>query len=168
MGMVESTLMSTYGTWEQGQAQAASARYNAAVEHSNALISTQNAAIAGQAGSEQAFMTGLKTRSMVGSLAAHQGASGVDVNSGSNVDTRASADALGELDALTVRSNAAREAYGYQTQATAHEAQSRLDKTNAKNSDTASYVNAASTFLSGMSNAADKFASFQMAGGFGG
>ena len=41
----------------------------------------------------------------------------VDVNKGSALDVQADAAYLGELDALTIRNNAAKEAYGYSVQA---------------------------------------------------
>ena len=41
----------------------------------------------------------------------------VDVNLGSALDVQADAAYLGELDALTIRNNAAKEAYGYEVQA---------------------------------------------------
>lgn len=43
-------------------------------------------------------------------------AQGVDVNRGSAVDVQADAAYLGELDALTIRNNAAKEAWGFRTQ----------------------------------------------------
>lgn len=156
------------GAYEQGEAASRSAKFNAQVERQNAAISQQNAAIAGQAGSEQAWMTGQKTRSNVGSIKANQAASGIDVNSGSAVDVRSSASELGELDALTVRSNAAREAYGYQQQAASHTEQSNLDTFESKADSTAGAVNAAGTFLGGVGSASDNFLRYQLSGGFGG
>lgn len=157
-----------YGAYQQGQAQKDAADFNATVEKQNAAVSGQNAAITGQAGSEQAFMTGLHTRALTGGIKANQGAAGVDVNSGSAVDTRASATELGELDALTVRSNAAREAYGYTQQARSHEEQATLDTYEGKNDIEAGQLNAANTFLGSAGSAASNFAKYQLAGGFSG
>lgn len=53
---------------------------------------------------------------MIGSQRAAAAASNVDVNFGSPVDVQADAAYLGELDALTIRTNAAREAWGYTVQ----------------------------------------------------
>lgn len=156
------------GALQQGQASANSAKYNAEIQKQNAAISRENAAVAGQAGAEQAFQIGSKTRATVGGIKANQAASGIDVNSGSAVDVRSSAAELGELDALTVRSNAAREAYGYQQQASSHDQQSSLDTFEAKNDATAGAINASSTFLGSLGSAADNFTKFQLAGGFGG
>lgn len=156
------------GAYEQGQAASKAAKFNAQVERANAAISHENANIAGQAGAEQAFQVGLKNRATQGSIKANQAAAGVEVNSGSALDVRSSAAELGQLDALTVRSNAAREAYGYQQQAESHVAQSSLDLFEAKNDQTAGLINAGSTFLGAAGSAASNFAKYQLAGGFDG
>jgi hypothetical protein len=54
---------------------------------------------------------------MVGTQRATFAASNVDVGFGSALDVQADAVHLGELDALTIRSNAAREAWGFKMQA---------------------------------------------------
>lgn len=156
------------GSFEQGQAAADSAKFNAQVARQNAAISMQNSAIAGQAGSEQSFMSGEKTRSLVGNLKVNEAAAGVDVNSGSAQQTRQSADALGQLDAMTIRSNATREAYGYAQQANSQNEQADLDMTEAKNDSVSAELNATSTFLGSAGSSANNFARYQLAGGFSG
>ncbi len=56
-------------------------------------------------------------RGLIGSQRAGFAAQGVDVGQGSAVDVQADAAYLGELDALTIRNNAAREAWGYEVEA---------------------------------------------------
>jgi len=136
------------GSIAQGQQQAASAKYNAQVASNNAQTAQQNARLASEEGNVNTEREQLKTRAMVGGIKAAQAANNIDINSGSAVDVRSSAAELGELNALTVRSNAARQAYGYQTQATSDMAQAKLDKQEAKYDVTAGYVGAASTLLS--------------------
>lgn len=160
-----STAIGTVGAIQQGQAQKASATYNAAVQNQNAKISEANAQIVSQAGAEQEAMQERKTRSEVGQIKANQAASGVDVNSGSALDTQASASELGALDALTIRSNATKEAYGYQVQGVNQKAQASLDTFEGQNDETASYYKAAGTFLGGASDASSNFAKYRMAGG---
>jgi hypothetical protein len=53
----------------------------------------------------------------IGSQRAGFAAQGVDVNVGSAVDVQADAAFLGELDAMSIKTNASREAWGYQVQA---------------------------------------------------
>ena len=150
------------GAIQQGQASSEAAKYNASIAAANAQIASQNATFAGEAGTAQVEQASLQNRSRVGAIEANQAASGLDVNKGSAVDVRSSAQQLGELNAITVRSNAARQAYGYQTQATNYTAQSQLDKTQAENDLTSSYINAGGTVLGGLGTAASRYAQFSL------
>lgn len=58
-----------------------------------------------------------QTGQVISSQRAALASQGVDVNSGSAADVQASSAYLGELDAVTIRNNAAREAWGYKVQA---------------------------------------------------
>lgn len=148
------------GAIQQGKAASASANYNAAVAANNAVLAKQNASFASQEGAAQAEAQSMKTRAEVGAIKANQGAAGVDVNSGSSLDVRSSAAETGELNALTIRSNAARQAYGYQTEATSATAQSQLDTAQAGFDTTAADIGASSTFLGGVGNATSNYAGF--------
>lgn len=57
------------------------------------------------------------TEQVIGGQRVSLAAQNVDVNQGSSLDVQADAAYLGELDALTIRSNAAKESYGFQVQA---------------------------------------------------
>lgn len=154
---IGSAIIGGAGAIQQGQAAKSAAEYNSQVAQNNAKIATQNATWAAQEGEANAGQQGLKTKATVAATLASEGASGVDVNSGSFQNVRSSEKELGTLDALTIRSNAARTAYGYETQATGDIAQSQLDKAQGKNSELSSYLNAGSTVLSGVGNAASKY-----------
>lgn len=164
---IASGIAGTFGAISEGQAKGDSDRFNAQVSNQNAAVATENAAIAGQAGSEQAAQQSQKTRAEVGSIKTNQAAGGVDVNSGSAVDTQVSARELGDLDALTIRSNATKEAYGYVNQANNFKAQANLDESEARNDVTSGWLNGATTLLGTVSGAADKFGQLQAAGGLG-
>lgn len=168
MGTMVTGAVQAYGQILQANAQADASKYNAYIQKQNAAIATQNQNIASQSGEAQAGISEQKTRATSGAIQANQAASGVDVNSGSAVDARQSTAELGELDALTIRSNATREAYGYETQVVSDKANANLDEFEAKNDETAGYIQAAGTVLGSLDSAASNFAKFQMAGGFGG
>lgn len=91
------------------ESQAELADYNAAVADLQAKD-----AIARGAEDESRFRQGVKL--LIGNQRATFAQSNVDVGFGSAVDVQADAAMLGELDALTIRTNAAREAWGYQVQ----------------------------------------------------
>lgn len=153
------------GAISQAQSQAASAKYSSQVAAENATIANQNAQWAGQSGEQQAAMSEQKTRAEVGSIQANQAASGINVNTGSAVDVRSSAVENGELDAITIRSNAARQAYGYQTQSTSDVAQSTLDKSQAGYDSTAGDISGASTLIGGIGSASNNYTKYLQAGG---
>lgn len=155
------------GQYQQGHAAAQAAKYNAAMAEQNAKIQDQNAVIAGQAGAAQVGMQQRQTRAMVGDTVANEGASGVDVNSGSSTNVVGSESSLGMLDALTVRSNATKEAYGYTTQAANERAEGELDKYKAKKTEQGALWGAAGTLLGSASQAGGQFMKYKQAGGFG-
>lgn len=159
-------LTGAVGSIVQGQSAAQADKYNGQIALANATIQKRNADQAGLAGEEQAAISGMKTRATVGDTKANQAASGIDVNKGSAVDVRTSEQQLGKLDALTIRSNAAKQAYGYETEAMSDTAQSELDKQAASSAQTAGYIGAAGTLLGKGADAATKFKEYQAASGF--
>jgi len=145
--------LSAVGSIEQGKAASAAAGYNAQVASNNAQIATQNAQMAGGEGEQNVAAAQSKTRAQIGATLANQGASGVNIGSGSDVDTRVSESKLGMLNALNVRSEAARTAYGYQTQTASDTGQAALNRSQASSDQTAGYINAGSTILGGVGKA---------------
>jgi hypothetical protein len=117
--MAGGTAMSATSQFFQGQYNKKIANYNADV----ARIQAQDALDRGT-DQEQRFRVGV--RRMIGAQRVGYASQGVDVNRGSAVDIQADAQRLGELDALEIRSNAAREAWGYKVQATNYQNQGRM------------------------------------------
>lgn len=157
---VGSAVVGGVGAYESGQATKASDKFNAAIASENSTIAKTNAGWASAAGEEKAAMSEQKTRATVGAIKSNEAASGVDVNKGSPVDVRSSASELGELDAITIRSNAAREAYGYQVKSASEKAQSDLDIAGGENAATAGDINAVSTVLGGAGSAGSNYARY--------
>jgi hypothetical protein len=104
---------------------------------------------------------GIGRRIAGGRAKAAQGASGIDVNTGSAANVRTAIAKLGALDALTIRSNTARAVYGYEVAATSDEAQSQLLSAEAKQAGTAGDISALGTFLSSASSVGAKYAGMQ-------
>lgn len=147
----------------EGEAKSQAANYQAQVAKNNQLIAEQNASWATSAGTAREAAQGMKTRAGVATLKARQAAGGVDVNTGSSSEVRDAASALGSLDALTIRSNTAREAYGYEVAATSEEAKANLARMEGENA--TGYIGAASSLLSGASSAGGRYAAWQNVGG---
>jgi hypothetical protein len=93
------------------------AAYQVGVEAENQKKATYQAADALHRGDieEQAART--RTRLLIGEQNAAYAASGVELGSGSPASVTADTAMFGELDALTIRSNAQREAWGYISEA---------------------------------------------------
>lgn len=94
---------------EASESQAQLADYNASV----ADLQAQDAVARG-AEEESKFRT--QVRGAIGAQRAGFAAGNIDVGYGSAVDVQADAAYLGELDALTIRTNAKREAWGFNVQ----------------------------------------------------
>jgi hypothetical protein len=162
------SVIGAFGAYSSGQAEAGAAHYNANIQRQNAAVSRMNAQIAEQSGEAQVGISGQKTKAVIADTTAHQAASGVDTQGGSYTDVRSSEREIGALDAMALRSNAARTAYGYKAQAQSEEDQATLSDTQGKNAAVAGELNAASTFLGGASQASTSFQKYQLAGGFSG
>ena len=116
--------LSTYGAIRQGNAakKAGDAQQRAADKSGeladfNAQVAELQAddAIARGVEEEQRFRA--RVRGTIASQRAGYAASNIDVNFGTAADVQADAAFLGELDALTIAGNAAREAWGFKMQA---------------------------------------------------
>lgn len=116
--------VSAYSQWkagkaakEQGEAQRRAAEAQAKLLDFNAHVADMQAKDAVERGAEEESRFRSSVRGMIGSQRAGIAAGNVDVGYGSAVDVQADAAHLGELDALTIKTNAAREAWGYQVEA---------------------------------------------------
>lgn len=152
--MVASTLLSAGGAIQQGNAAAATGRYNAKIAEMNATISEKRAYDAIERGQQEEQKKRAETARLMGAQQAAMAANGVDLSFGSPLDVITGTAALGELDALTIRSNAAREEYDYRVQAASQRAQGSLELMKGQSAQTGSWLSAGSTILSGGANAA--------------
>lgn len=133
--LIGSTALSVYGQKKAGDAAKAGGIANRRAAESSAGLSEFNAAIADlQAkdaearGEQEAAKFRQGVRALVSEQRTGFAAGNIDVNYGSAVDTQADAEFLGELDALTIRTNAAREAWGYRVQATDDRERARIQR----------------------------------------
>ena len=120
-------VISAVGTIASGIAQKNALDYQAQVANNNAIIAQQNANYAIEAGQSKAAQQSLKEAEVGGEIKAAQAASGVDVNTGSNKDVQVSQRMLGKLNTQQQLANAQLTEYGYLSQKTNYEAQSKLD-----------------------------------------
>lgn len=166
-GLGASTL-SGVGQALSGQAQQKSAQYNAQIAANNAIIARQNATAASLEGESNAATESQHTKAQIGGILANQGASGVDVNSGSSLDVRSSAAQTGELNAINIRSQAARQAYGYQTEAVGDQGKEAMYKSEAAMAPIEAGITSAGTLLSGAVNPNNPFGAYLSSQSMGG
>ena len=145
------------GSLLSGEAGSSMYKYQAGVAKINQQIAKQNADWDRKAGEVEAQEAGMKTRAEVGQTKAVQGASGLDVNSGTNVAVRQSETEIGQQNEAIIRSNAAKRAYGFEVEAVQHEAQSNIDVMGAQQAKTAGQIGAVSSILGGASSVSSKW-----------
>jgi len=112
--------VTAYGQREAG-------RYNAAVAETNAALADMSAQDALARGTAEESRYRMNIRQLQGRQRAAIGSSGIE-RSGTALQALTDTAAIGELDLLTIRNNAAREAFGYRTQGLNYRAQARLDR----------------------------------------
>lgn len=110
----------------QAASQRAAAKFQKGIFDYNAKVAEAQATIAEQRGSEMANRARQKARRLIGSQRAALGAQGLDPNAPASLDIQTETALIGELDAMTIRNNAALEAWGFRTQATGFTSQGRL------------------------------------------
>ena len=100
-------------------------------------------------------------RERYGKITTGLAASGLDVNTGSSAQVRASQAEIGQEAEETTAANAALTAYGYRTQATGFTAESALQKQAAAEAVPGAILGAGGTLLSNAGNIGFKFAGLQ-------
>lgn len=122
-GYFVSSASSVAGAYAQSQAIKAQGDYGKQVAQTNAELSDAAAADAIKRGEKDTNAAVRRSRIAVGAQRAAFGANGSDVNSGSAADVVNQTQTIGALDALTIKNNAQREAWGYKMQSSNYRAQ---------------------------------------------
>lgn len=152
------------GSLFSGGAQKNAYNYQAQVAANNKVIADRNAQYAVASGETEAQISGMKTRAQIGGITAAQGASGLDVNSGSGVAVRESEAEIGSFNQMMIRANARKQAYGYEVEGMNQQAQERMSRQAGKNAMTAGIIGGASSVVGAASSVSDKWLKFGTAG----
>ncbi len=140
------------GQRDQARQSEAMGRYEKSAFDENARIAGLQATDATARGDVEAGRVHLDTTQRMGATKAALASQGVDVGSGSALDVQASEAGLGALDEMMVRNNAAREAWGYSTEAINFRKQGELAELGGKNTAKAYKAQSVSTLLTGAAN----------------
>lgn len=143
--------MSGYSAYEQGQAQEKQGKYQAAVDRNNAMITDWQAQDEIDRGKEEERRARAQAEIFKGRQMSALASSGNVIDYGSSLDILSETAETSELDALTVRSNAERRAYGYKTQSTNYRASASANSMAASSASKGKYIRAGSSLLSGAS-----------------
>lgn len=145
------------GAKQSAAAQAQMYNYQGGIAKYNAAVARQNKDYAWYKGEVEASNFGLQGRARMGQIKAAQAASGLDVNSGSTKKVQESQKLLIDKDMAQIRSNTAKVAYDYETQAQGFEMESNLYSMAAKNAKKSGDLAMLSSFIGTASSVSDKW-----------
>lgn len=157
--MVVGAVGGAYSSYQETKAANAAKEYNAQINERNAEVAKMQAADATERGKIAEKQQRLKTAQAISTGIASGGASGFTVNTGSFLDTRLDTARYGELDAMTIRRNAAMEAWGFEQNSANYGMQanaSRLSKQSPGMAAATSLLGSASSFGSMMASSGSK------------
>ncbi len=160
------TVMQIGGQQQQAQSNQGLYAYQAAVARNNQTQANNLAVDAETRGNAEELRQRRKTALIMGTQQAALAAQGTDLE-GSPTDILGDTAATGELDALTIRSNAAREAWGYRTKGVEYGNEVALANARVGMSGLSAFGVGAS-LIGGAGAVADKWYRFNKAGAFGG
>ena len=126
--------------------------YQARVAQDNAKIAEENAKNERQSGLEEARRQRIKTIQTIGAQQTAMAANGIDIASGSALDTVSDTAQTGELDALMLQYNSERQAFNYEMQSNNFTNQANLDMFAAKNAKTTGTLNAVGSVVNSVSD----------------
>lgn len=113
---IAGTVMTASAQQQQAQQQKASAEYSAEVAQRNQDMAQEQAASVKRQGYDDAQRQRLKAAGMIGTQRAIAGASGITVDTGSNLDLTMETAEKGELDALAIQQQSLDKAHSLQIQ----------------------------------------------------
>lgn len=144
---------SQYSGARQAASEAeARGNFEAGQLRTNASLAEAQAADAVSRGGQEAERVDAQTRTLTGAQRTAFAGQGVDVSRGSAADVQANDRQLGALDAITIRNNAARAAWGFNVQASSFRSQADFAQRAGENQARAFRSQATSTLLGGASD----------------
>lgn len=149
--------VSAFGAGTSANASASAFQYKAGIAQMNAQIAKQNAAWVTNSGGVKANEEGLRDAQEIGQTRTNQGASNIDVGSGSHAAVTTAQSNVARYNQGIIRANAAHTAYGYETQAAADTAESRLSMSAASGASTAGTLGILSSIIGTAGSVASKW-----------
>ena len=148
------------GQRHAAESKAAEYEYQAKIDENNRNVALWKSADAKARGQKEEAALRVKVAALKGRQRSALAASGVEVGSGSALDILGDTAALGELDALTIRSNAERESYEQDVVASNLQANAGMKRMGAQNSRIAGKIGAQTSLLTGAGSVASKWQNY--------
>lgn len=161
--VVASAATSARGQIKAGKAAKDAGESVAQQQEWNARIADVQAGDAVTRGREAESQLRSQTKSLIGSQRAGFAGQGLDISVGSPVDVQGDTARLGELDALAIRANAQREAWGYRVEGADRRMAAEVARKGGAAAATAARWSAGATVLGGVSDAAQMAAAYKQA-----
>lgn len=158
---VASGAVGAVGAIQQGRAAKAQADYQAKVAENNRVLAERAAKQSEEAGELASHAARQRARQLIGRQRAIIAAGGGDVGVGSALDITGDTAAFGELDALTIRTNASRDADSFRAQGANFTAEADLARSRGSSALSSSYLEAGGTILSTAGSVASKWYNFK-------
>ena len=155
--MVISAVQQNRAAKAQGRAEQKRYDYEAQVNENNKQIAEWQAEDAVDRGDAREKAHRIKVSQLKGRQRSVLAASNVEVDDGSALDILGDTAELGELDALTIRSNAEREAYEYRVAGMNQGAQAEINRISGLNAASAGRAKGMTSLLSGAGSIAGKW-----------
>jgi len=149
------------GGQQQAKAAEAQGEYRAQVARNNQVIAERAAEDARLRGVQAEKNQRQQTSALIGRQRAVLASNGVQANEGSAVLITGDSAAFGELDALTIRNNAEREAVNLRQQAQNFGSDATFASAGGRNDAAAARINSTSSFLSNTARVADRWYGFK-------
>lgn len=164
---VLSGVVTAVGQFQAGQSAKAEADYRAQIQRNNALRADQLSEDALERGKQAESQERLRGRLLIGQMRAVLAGSGQVVDEGSAGDLVIDQVGVSELDALNVRSNAAREAAGFRAEAAQFQSEASLTQIAGASAARGAKFQAAGTLLGTGGKVASKWYDYKKSGAFG-
>lgn len=156
--------VSGIGSIMGGMSARQASQYQAAVASRNQQLADMQAQVALETGRSRSQINDLQTGQKVGRAIATAAAQGVDVSTGSPLETVADITRAGAIDSITIRNDAARQAYGFGVSSAGFAGEAEQARRAGSNQEIGGAISGAGSFLGGAAATAARAQRFKETG----
>lgn len=165
-GSAAGGVVGAFGAKQGGEAKAGMYQYQSGISRMQASFNRQNADETLRMGTVEGIQLGMKQRQQLGQIIAAKGASGLDVNSGTNAKVIESQQDVNKMDQDLLRHASTRKSYAYRVAARGEEAQAELYDMAARNSIKEGKIESIKSLIGGATSVSSKWMQGRQMGAF--